>query len=344
MYVYDKPYTFSNGEVLDNRDLNALWKYKKEALADAVERRYIESVFPISFTQSCAIGYTNSNSADLRTFKFTAPADLYVTRAFLDGSFSVIDGEVKVVIEDSSGSTPAGCTDPWLSIENASINTDVSDLSPARFKLSSGETYSIRVESASNFTVTRLDLIFHVLSDRYGFGAAPDPLFTYLSEVAPSNKFTQDNNDYTFAAAGQALDQAIVQSNYAPVTYSVSSVYLETTVNDQNTFPIPRIGDSRATPEIVGISLYVAADAAGASTNTYTVEILNTLGVAQDSLSVTLLNTQTAAYGFKSVSVPISTPLASGAAVTSSDFFLGVSGTSNISLANRKYFITLWIK
>jgi hypothetical protein len=164
MKVYDKPYTFIDGDVLDPRDLNGVWNYKREALADAAGRRYIESVFPLSFVKDCATGYADTDTADTRTFSFTAPADLYVTRAFLNGVFSAINAEIKITItKNSTGTTPDGCTDPWLNVaSDTPTGQEVQDRNPARFKLESGERYDILLDSSAAFTVTRLDVHFYV--------------------------------------------------------------------------------------------------------------------------------------------------------------------------------------
>jgi len=342
MKVVSQPYTFYDGQVLDPEDLNRVWRYKQEALADAAGRRYIESVFPLSFVKDCATGYASTDTADTRTFSFTAPADLYVTRAFLNGVFSAINAEIKItIVKNSTGTTPDGCTDPWLNVdESAAVNEEVRDLNPARFKLESGERYDILLDSSAAFTVTRLDVHFHVLSDRFAFGA--EPKFTPLlaTESLNGTLAAQNSND---SAYGTQVGN-LVEDNYAAVTYSVANMYLtNNTTTDYQKFPIPLIADSRSTATVVGMSLHVGLNV-GITGRDITAQIEDSAGVPQDSVTITMSG-GTTGYQSKTTSVDIDSA-STGAVITpASDYAVRiyVSSGGNISM-NGKFLITLWIK
>jgi len=342
MKVYDKPYTFIDGDVLDPRDLNGVWNYKREALKDAAARRYIESVFPLSFVKDCATGYTNTDTADTRTFSFTAPADLYVTRAFLNGVFSAINAEIKVtIVKNSTGTTPAGCTDPWLNVAaDATVNQEVRDLNPARFKLESGERYDILLDSSAAFTVTRLDVHFHVLSDRFGFSSTTEPSFQPLmvSEDLPTDIASQNANNSNFATEVAKL----VEDNYAAVCFPLHDTAVNPATSSIRKFPLPRIDSGRSTAIVVQMSLQI--ELASAVTGTYTAQIVGGLGggILHQSTVVSITSPATTGYGANTFSQVITTGVSGSAANTSQDYFVQVISANSATI--KKAFITLWIK
>lgn len=342
MKIIEQPWYFFTGDVLDPHDINSVWKYKQEALADAAGRRYIESVFPVSFARSAGTGYTSSDNSDVRTFSFTAPADLYVTRAFLNGVFSVQDDEVTVKIANSAGDTPTGCTDPWLSVPSGStLNEEVRDLSAARFKLESGERYDILLDSYGNFTVERLDVSFHVLSDRFGFNSANFPDFQpiLVNELSQLSELAQDTNESSFATEVGKL----TTGNYAPVCFTAHDFDVSAAVANEFKFPLPRIWNQRATPVIHSIDFDLTLS--GASAGTYTVKIVNYYGTSISAgVSITTLSS-TASYASATINSPISSN--SSGYITSSlqDFFVVLTKTAGSTPSTiEKAFVTLWIK
>jgi hypothetical protein len=344
MKVYDKPYTFITGDVLDPRDLNGVWNYKREALKDAAARRYVESVFPLSFVKDCATGYTNADTVDTRTFSFTAPADLYVTRAFLNGAFSAIGAEIKITItKNSTGTTPDGCTDPWLNVAaDAPTNEEVRDYNAARFKLESGERYDVLLDSSAAFTVTRLDVHFHVLSDRFEFSSANEPSFQpiMVSEDLTTNIVSQSTNNSNFATEVAKL----AQDNYAPVVFCVNNMYVQNnTTTGHQAFPLPRIGDSRAPATVVGMSLYVGSNISITGRD-FTARIENNSGTPVDSVTVAMSGVTTG-YASKTTSVDIDSASTGDVTTPAQDYAVRfyISSGSNLQM-NGKFFITLWVK
>jgi hypothetical protein len=94
---------------------------------------------------------------------------------------------------------------------DAPTGEEVRDYNAARFKLESGERYDVLLDSSAAFTVTRLDVHFHVLSDRFGFSAAPSFQPTLANESVGGTKATQDANDTAFSTQVGNL----VEDNYA---------------------------------------------------------------------------------------------------------------------------------
>jgi hypothetical protein len=341
MKVVSQPYTFYDGQVLDPEDLNRVWRYKQEALADAAGRRYIESVFPLSFVEDCSTGYTESTASQVRTFSFTAPADLYVTRAFLNGVFSAINAEIKItIVKNSTGTTPAGCTDPWLNVAaDATVTQEVRDLNPARFKLESGERYDILLDSSAAFTVTRLDVHFHVLSDRFAFGA--EPKFTPLlaTEALNGTLAAQNLNDSTYGTQVGNL----VELNYEPVCFVMHNQSINSTVASTRKFPVPQIGTTRGKASVYGANLYLHMNGSPPSQD-YILELVNNGGSVLDSVTLSL--TSPAVTGYVAASgwnVSLEDASSDAASDTSKDRFIQlrtVSGSGTVG----KAFITLWIK
>lgn len=349
MYVYDKPYTFSNGEVLDARDLNRVWKYKQDALADAASRRYIESVFPLSFVRDCGTGYDSTDSVDIRKFSFTAPADLYVTRAFLNGVFSAIGAEIKItIVKNSTSATPDGCTDPWLNVAaDAPVNEEVDDYNAARFKLESGQRYDVLLSSSAAFTVTRLDVNFHVLSDRFGFdgGNEPNNLSLMVNESSRnSTQFIQEYfNKYNFSDPSNPNNQVgkLVQENYSPITYCLHGLGLTTLVQSRSKIPIPLFDQARATGGIVGYSVWVVFDTN--QTNSITAQVVNSSGGILLS-TVLSFSSETSKYvtGSFYPGKPLNSATSGASANTALDSFLQFKSSSPVTV--DKIFVTLWVK
>ena len=340
MKVVSQPYTFVDGHVLDPDDLNRVWRYKQEALADATARRYVESVFPLSFVKDCATGYTNLDTPSTRTFSFTAPADLYVTRAFLNGVFSAINAEIKITItKNSTGTTPDGCTDPWLNVAaDAPTGEEVRDYNAARFKLESGERYDVLLDSSAAFTVTRLDVHFHVLSDRFGFSAAPSFQPTLANESVGGTKATQDANDTAFGTQVGNL----VEDNYAAVCFPLHDTSVNSSSFAGRKFPLPRIDTGRSTAKVVQMSFQIELDSA--VTGNYLAQITDGAGTIFNFAIVGITSPATTGYSVATFTRSIQTAVSGSAADTSADYFVEVTSQYPVSATIRKAFVTLWIK
>lgn len=341
MKIIEQPWYFLIGDVLDPHDINNVWKYKQEALADAAGRRYIESVFPVSFVKDAATGYTASDNSDVLTFSFTAPADMYVTRAFLNGVFSVQDDDIKItIVENVSSNTPTGCTDPWLSVLSGStLNEEVRDFSAARFKLVGGDRYDILLSSDGNFTVERLDVSFHVLSDRFGFDSANFPDFqpTLVNELSSLSQADQDANESNFATEVGKL----TTGNYAPACFTAHNFGVSASVANQFKFPLPRIWDQRATPVIHSIDFQLKLTAASAGT--YTASIVNSVNTTMSpGVSITTTS-NTAGYASAVINQSINSPFDAHITSAVQDYFVVVKRTTG-SATIEKAFVTLWIK
>lgn len=345
MYVYDKPYTFADNEVLDIRDLNKVWTYKLDALADAAGRRYIESVFPLSFVKDCGTGYSSTDSVDIRKFSFTSPADLYVTRAFLNGVFSAIGAEIEItIVKNSTSATPDGCTDPWLNVAaDAPVNEEVDDYNAARFKLEEGERYDVLLSSSAAFTVTRLDVNFHVLSDRFGFDSANEPkpgliILPNESYGLASIKFVEDVNVSFYNSAANKL----VEENYSPITYCMHGLDLQTYYHARAKIPIPVFDQARATGAIVRYSVWAVFNTP--QTNSITAQVVDSSGGTLIS-TILSFSSETSKYDTGSFAPPgksLNNATSGASANTALDSFLQFKSTTTVTI--DKIFVTLWVK
>jgi len=339
MKVYDKPYTFINGDVLDPHDINDVWRYKQEALADASARRYIESVVPLSFVRTSQTAYVYTDTAAVRTYSFTPPDDVYVTRAFLVATLSSIAADVNITLKANGTTVPTGCTDPWLTIaSDADTGQEIRDLNPARFKLEGGTRYEITLESTGAFVATQFDVTFHIVSDRFGFDSANEPDFqpTLVSEDIGLVEAIQDANETNFATEVAKLGVG----SYAPVTYCLHNVSSDNTFTDERTFRIPRIDNDRAPATIKRASMWVGFDA--------NVNTIFTIEIVDEGSSVVAGSTfpvPTSTFGYKDLtglSISLSASGSGLAADSGEDY--AVRFKTSTSLTVHKAFIVLWIQ
>ena len=337
MYVYDKPYFFSDDDALDVKDLNYIWKYKQEALADAASKRFVEGVIPLRFMRSASNAYDTSDSVEIRTFKFTPPKDMYVTRAFMQCVFSsAVTSDVEFKFLDGFGSVPAGCTTPWL-VAPAGSNGETTDSSPARFKLNAGEDYSIYVDSASSFNATKIDIVVNVVYDRFEFYTGNEPYFdpslfqeTDWGSIRLISNANRD--DFELTQVPKLLQQSCL-----PVTYCMHDVSLTTAY--KKLFPIPMFDDSRAVGSIKAVSLYAAMDtAAPFDLLAQIVDSSGTVYLSQ-SFNFTIF---TSRYSHGTYSIDIDAAISGVSANSTNDFFFQFKVSSGTVTVN-KIFAVCWI-
>ena len=268
MKLVATPFKFVDGDVLDPHDLNQVWRYGAEATIDNVSRRYKEVVLPLSFTKSVSSGYVHTDNISLRTFRFQMPAAGFVTRAFLSGNITS-SADVQILMQRVSPlGTPPGCTNPWMSIASTGgVAADVSEFSPLRFQLESGAQYDIIIDG-SNFTVNQLDIVVHILIDRFAVGGSDSSSFfvfnpSLVNENSALDASVQSLNKGNMDAAGNIIE-AFGAAVPTPVPFAVHTLNLALGAANINvrTFPVPRFGQARSTPSACAMSLWVYSSVA----------------------------------------------------------------------------------
>lgn len=171
---------FNNDNALSPNDINDVFLYAKDALADVGEKRYAIAAISFPFVQDMATGLTNASSVQARRHRFICPVDCTVVRAFLEGSVTAASA-MTVDITTAALATPAGATVPYLNVAaGATTATDVEDINIQPVTLDAGMTYNLTL-SGTSFTTERCNVVLHVLVDRWrSTGTLDVPAFDYV--------------------------------------------------------------------------------------------------------------------------------------------------------------------
>lgn len=174
------PVVFGNTRALAPNDINDVFLYAKDAVADVGEKRYAIAAISFPFVQDMSTGLTNASSVQARRHRFICPVDCTIVRAFLEGSVTAA-AAMQVNIATAGGATPAGATTPYLNVAaGATTATDVDDVNIQPVTLDAGQTYNLTL-SGTSFTTERCNVVLHVLVDRWrATGALDVPVFDYV--------------------------------------------------------------------------------------------------------------------------------------------------------------------
>ena len=170
---------FNNDNALSPNDINDVFLYAKDAIADVGEKRYAIAAISFPFVQDMSTGLTNASSVQARRHRFICPVDCTIVRAFLEGSVTAA-AVMQVNIATAGGVTPDGATTPYLNVAaGATTAADVEDINIQSVTLDAGQTYNLTLSGAS-FTTERCNVVLHVLVDRWrSTGTLDVPAFDY---------------------------------------------------------------------------------------------------------------------------------------------------------------------
>jgi hypothetical protein len=349
MKLVTDPFSFKSGDLLDPEDLNYVWRYAAEAVADTVGRRFKEVAVPISFTKSVASGYAHTDNAELLRFRFKMPYAAFVTKAFLSGNItSTAQVDIRF-IKVSTSQPPAGCPDPWLSADSTGgVAADVDDFIPSRFQLEIDEQYYIEI-SGANFTVNQLDLVVHILADRfmyYGDDLSGNLLYFGPTLVNDSNALDASAvalNQSNFTATGNFLE-AVDSIVPTPEPFVVHNLILNSApLINLRTFALPRLGSGRASAKVYAISLQFYC-AVGVSTGTVLqFALLNSAGSNILSAFYTATGGETSGFVHLNAVTPLAlTDTADNTpTLTASDYYVRFISTGAQTV--DKAFGVLWV-
>lgn len=192
---------FNNDNALSPNDINDVFLYAKDAVADVGEKRYAIAAISFPFVQDMSTGLSNASSTQARRHRFICPVDCTIVRAFLEGSVTAASA-MTVDIATAGGVTPSGASVPYLNVAaGATTAADVEDINIQSVTLDAGQTYNLTI-SGSSFTTERCNVVLHVLVDRWrATGSLDVPAFDYVD-------FT-DTNGTGDAAAVNAASAAL---------------------------------------------------------------------------------------------------------------------------------------
>ena len=192
---------FNNDNALSPNDINDVFLYAKDALADVGEKRYALAAISFPFVVNMSTGLTNASSIQARRQRFICPVDCTIVRAFLEGSVTAASA-MTIDITTAALATPTGATVPYLNVAaGATTAADVSDVNIQSVTLVAGETYNLTI-SGTSFTTERCNVVLHVLVDRWrATGALDVPYFNYVDLL--------DTNGVGDAAAVNAASAAL---------------------------------------------------------------------------------------------------------------------------------------
>lgn len=203
---------FTTGDALSPTDLNDIFLYAKDALADVAEKRFATAAIVFPFVKDLGAGLSNSDAVSVRTQRFTCPVACTVVRAFLDANVTAASAMTITLQAAVTAVVPAGATTPYLNVAaGATTTADVSDTNTQSVTLEAGVSYDLIIGGVS-FTTERCDVVLHIQVDRWRAGGLLNvPDFAFAD-------FTDGLADATLvgpAAGGAAFNLAAAAAGLA---------------------------------------------------------------------------------------------------------------------------------
>jgi hypothetical protein len=307
---------FDTGAIVTPDDLNAIWLYGKDVVADVGERRFAEGLLVLQSVEAVDTPYTQAMNIEERTWRFICPVTCVIQRGYFHANMTST-GEVTVKITDTGGNTPSGCTVPWLTTKDAvnvstgevidadtGVVTDESDdiqsINVDRVMLDAGTEYLIKIEGSANFTLNRFDIVLHTLTDRWTpSGTTSVPAFSPTLYREGDGAAAAGVNSNNTALTVQADAFGFYKRAPVPAVFTSYAFVAATTINLRK-FRIPRFYTARAQSKIIEIDLFaytagattitaVVRDEAGVVVRTVTAAVVGTqLSVRDSGLSINL--------------------------------------------------------
>ncbi len=192
---------FTTGDALSPTDLNDVFLYAKDAVADVSEKRYALAAIVFPFVVDVGTGIVNTDTVGVRTRRFTCPVACTVVRAFLDGNLTAASAVTISLQRAVTAVVPSGATAPYLNVAaGATTADDVDDTNIQSVTLDAGVSYDLVIAGAS-FTTERFNVVLHVQVDRWrAFGTLDVPSFAF-------EDFTDGLADATLVGASGAVGQ-----------------------------------------------------------------------------------------------------------------------------------------
>lgn len=352
------PTAFITGDVFSPSDLNAAMNYAAAAVADVASKRFQHSFLPIPFVEDMATGYTQASSTEERTQRFICHKTCFVDRVFLSANL-VSSAEVTVDITLAAGGVPAGSVSPWLSTKGATLtslsgaattsttgiiasaNDDVTDLQIERVLLVAGTEYLITVATTGTFTISRFDVILHLVVDRWTLAGTTDvPSFQpvqYTDSITDDQNVVNGNVALLDAKAGAFLGASGACTPALFLLHNLVGGGAPTAAN-LRTLTLPRFDSARAQSKLVRVYLFVAMDAA--VTTTITLQVIDELSNVLATITAALVAQaqKTVDSGVLAISMTAATPAISSTVAKDYQLIFSSNNANNA----RKVAALLW--
>ncbi len=319
---------FRTGEPLAPEDLNRLFLYGQDAVADVGERRWLLSSLAFAFVQTMTSGLTNASAARLRTIRFSCPVTCIVQRAYLNGNVTAAADLQVHIYEAGTTTLPAGATSPYLSTGIVAGPTDdVEDINVDKVLLEVGKDYDLIV-SGSSFTTERLDITLDIAVDRW---QGDPPSFSprlFVDEVPDALEVLDNQMNLNTAAARFASERPLV----GHVIWCQD--FVSGTDLDLRSFRLPQVAGARGRGDVVAYSLWVTMAAAGGVLDTVTVDLtFSTITADVNGVDQKFVD-----------GVPSTVAVDSGDAEDSADDRIVVFNNSDAANACTRAVLVLWVE
>lgn len=323
---------FRTGEPLAPEELNRLFLYAQDAVADVAERRWALSSLTFPFVLSMTTGLTNASASRLRTIRFSCPLTCIVQRAHLNGNVTAAaDLQVHLYVAGTT-TLPAGATSPYLSTGIVAGPTDdVTDINVDKVLLNAGTDYDL-VISGTSFTTERLDITLDIAVDRWvATGSLDVPSFIprlFVDEAPDALEVADNTSRLGVEAAKFAAGRPLV----GHVIWCQD--FVSGTDSDLRLFRVPQVAAARAQGDIVGYSLWVTMAAAGGAGDTVEVDLpFATIGGSVNGVTEAFFDGATT-----------TTPVDGGDAEDSADDQTLIFRNSDAANACTRAVLVLWVR
>jgi len=293
---------FRTGEILAPEELNRVFLYAQDAVADVAERRWAVGSITFAFVDTVASGLTNASAARLRTRRFACPVTCVVLRAHLSAGLTAGAAVAVNIYETGTTTPPSGATEPYLGTDVVTTpSEDTEDINVDKVLLEAGQVYDL-VLSGTSFTTERFDVTLDVAIDRWQVGGSLDvPSFSpslFIDEAPDAVKVAANQTALNTEAAKFAAAEGIT-----PMLVWARN-FLSTVDADLVTFSIPQTGATRAKAEIVRAYLTVAMNAT--TGGTVTAKVLDQSGSTMATITATMTGIDHLTVDSGALSIPLS--------------------------------------
>lgn len=325
---------FTSGDALSPTDLNDVFLYAKDALADVSEKRYAIAAITFTFIRSMAGGILNSSTIGVRTQRFTCPVACTVVRAFLNGNVTAASDMTISLQRAVTGVVPSGATTPYLNVvAGATTAADVNDTNTQSVVLDAGVSYDLIIGGTS-FTTERLDVVLHVQVDRWRAGGAlalPDFVFDDFTDGV-ADALLVAGSAGVGGAAGLTTEVAKLSARAMSAAMFTHTEFSIADTTGLRTLPVP--SSFRSSSRIVRAYLTSSSRAVG---NTVTAVLKNAAGTTV----ATLANNHAVDLIMTADSGALAIALNGGVELLAQDF--SVQFTASASIVERASLI-LWFE
>ena len=327
------PFEYKTGSLMDPNDVNQNQQYMLRAIAECGSKRFSHTPVVLPYYTDCATGYSQADSSEKLSYRFSAMDTVWLEHAFLDG---YVSGTATINLYDTAtGLAPSGVVNPILSASGTTF-----DLTGQVIQLDAGHTYRFGLEGTS-FSTTKLDLVLHFRSDRFntaGTDTLVTPSVTSFTEASPLSATTFNAN---VSAINNAVTSNTGKTRAAKPMVFIAQNFTPSTDGYLLQWTIPVVDTSVYRSKVVKMDVFALYSTAGSAGNQVTWTLNNASGVSTGLTASADMNGVTFATASSSTSVALESATTGAQSNTSKDFSLTVSTNAHTVV---KSYAVLWIE